>query len=73
VSISAHPGKSLFPTYAFNPKNWREAYFRVYGTAGCFKAAVRVEGELDAYERDKVGFLEKNVALDYFRALEQGR
>jgi hypothetical protein len=46
VSISAHPGRSLFPTYASNPKNWRETYMRVYGAADCAKAAVKVDGEL---------------------------
>lgn len=29
VTISAHPGKSLFATYAYNPKNLRDSYLRV--------------------------------------------
>jgi hypothetical protein len=46
ISISTHHGMGLFPTYASNPKNWRETYLRVYGAAGFAKATVRVDGEL---------------------------
>jgi len=46
VSISAHPGKKLFPTYASNfKKDWREIFVRVQGAPGCSEASVKADGK----------------------------
>jgi len=46
VSISAHPGKKIFPPYSSNfKKDWRDSFVRVLGTPGCSQASVMVEGK----------------------------
>lgn len=47
VSISAHPGKKLFPPYASNfKKDWRETFVWVQGAKGCTDAVVKVDEDL---------------------------
>jgi hypothetical protein len=46
ISISAHSGKRLFPTYACNfKKEWRDTFVRVQGSPGCSTSSVLVNGE----------------------------
>jgi hypothetical protein len=46
VSISAHPGKKLFPPYASSfKKDWWDSFARVQGAPGCSTASMMVEGK----------------------------
>jgi len=46
VSISAHPGKRLFPLYASNfKKDWKDTFVKVKGTPNCAVASVLIDGE----------------------------
>jgi hypothetical protein len=45
ISISAHSGKRLFPTYACNfKKEWRDTFVRVQGAPECSTSSVLVNG-----------------------------
>lgn len=46
VSISAHPGKKLFPPYAPNfKKDWKNTFVKINGAPNCYVASVLIEGE----------------------------
>jgi len=47
VSISAHAGKSLFPSYASNfKKNWRVSFMKVCAAEDSYISVASVDGEL---------------------------
>jgi len=46
ISISAHAGKRLFPSYASNfKKEWRDSFARIQGAPRCSTASILVDGE----------------------------
>ena len=46
MSISAHPGKRLFPPYASNfKKDWKDTFFKVKGAPNCVVASSTANGE----------------------------
>jgi len=46
VSLSAHAGKQLFPSYASNFKNWRISFMRVRASRDSAVSVASVNGDL---------------------------
>jgi hypothetical protein len=46
ITISAHPGRKLFPAYASNFKNeWQDSFAWIRGALGCSTSSIMVDGE----------------------------